>query len=192
MYREQRSLCIYCERRVAEGYLPPRIEVPAQPRSRARPPLGQPLSVLPVVGDLRLGEARPSLSVGRRRCPRAPARGPSARGRRRIHQPRKVYVRADVALPEATRRALDLAIADHPDGARVQRGIINLNHPGPIKARAAALHGERKRMERDLRNRTATREQREERATQLLDQEPHPEFVSIRVAWLRKRLSRGR
>ena len=26
MYREQRSLCIYCERRVAEGYPPPRID----------------------------------------------------------------------------------------------------------------------------------------------------------------------
>ena len=194
MYREQRSLCIYCERRVAEGYPPPRIDhwYPLIPRSRARPPLGQPLSALPVVGDLRLGEARPSLSVRRRRC-HVPwpvdllyedVVGVTSRG--------KVYVRADAALPEATRRALDLAIADHPDGARVQRGIINLNHPGLIKARAAALHGERKRMERDLRNRTATREQREERATQLLDQEPRPEFVGIRVAWLRKRLGRGR
>ena len=194
MYREQRSLCIYCERRVAEGYPTPRIDH------------WYPLSLDPGLALHRDNLYLPCPSS--ETCDSAKRDHPFRWDGADAHVPRpvdllhedvvgftsrgKVYVRADVALPEATRRALDLAIADHPDGARVQRGVINLNHPGPIKAQAAALHGKRKRMERDLRNRTATRKQREERATQLLDQEPRPEFVSIRVAWLRKRLSRGR
>ena len=194
MYREQRSLCIYCERRVAEGYSTPRIDH------------WRPLSLEPALAlhwkNLHL--SCPSLETCDAAKGDRPLRwdntdpdmpwpvdfryedvvGFTSRG--------KIYVRSDVALPKATRRALDLAIADHSGGVRVQRGIINLNHPGLVKARAAALHGERKRMERDFRNRTATREQRDEQATQLLDQEQRPAFVSIRVAWLRKRLGRGR
>ena len=194
MYREQRSLCIYCERRVAEGYPPPRIDH------------WYPLSRNPGLAlcwdNLYLSCRSPET------CDSAKRDHPFRWDGADAHVPwpvnlayedvvgftsrGKIYVRSDVALPEATRRALDLAITDHPDGAHVQRGIINLNDPGLIKARAAAFHGERKRMERDFRNRTATREQRDERATQLLDQERRPAFVSIRVAWLRKRLGRGR
>ena len=70
--------------------------------------------------------------------------------------------------------------------------IVNLNHPALVKAWIAAVRGERKRMERDFENRTATRNEREERATELLGRQPLPEFVSIRVAWLRRTLGRGR
>ena len=104
----------------------------------------------------------------------------------------KIYIRSDVALPDATRRALELALVDRTDGTRDRRGIVDLNHPSLVTARAAALQGERKRMERDFRNRTATREEREARATRRLDQDPRPAFVSIRVAWLRKTLGCGR
>ena len=104
----------------------------------------------------------------------------------------ETYVRSDATLPDAIRRAVELAIADHTDGDRVRRSIVNLNDPALVKARVAAVRGERKRMERDYRNRTATRDQREERAAQLLDRDQLPEFVSIRVAWLRKTLGRGR
>ena len=47
-------------------------------------------------------------------------------------------------------------------------------------------------MERDFRDRTATRNDREDRASQLLGMDQLPGFVSIRVAWLRKALGRGR
>lgn len=104
----------------------------------------------------------------------------------------EIYVRADVALPDATRRALELAIADRPDGAQVRRGIVNLNHPALVAARAAAIDSERTRIARDFKNRTATRGERGVRATHLLGQDPRPAFVSIRVAWLSKRLGRGR
>ena len=104
----------------------------------------------------------------------------------------EIYVRSDVALPDATHQVLELAIADRTDGARVRRSIVNLNDPALVKARVAAVRGERKRMEKDFSNRTATRDEREERASQLLGRGQLPEFVSIRVAWLRKTLGRGR
>ena len=98
----------------------------------------------------------------------------------------EIYVRSDATLPDAIRHAVELAIADHTEGDRMRRSIVNLNDPALVKARVAAVRGERKRMERDYRNRTATRDQREERASQLLGRDQLPEFVSIRVAWLRK------
>ena len=104
----------------------------------------------------------------------------------------EIYVRSDVTLPDAIRRAIELAIAGRTDGDRVRRSIVNLNDPALVKARSAVVRGERKRMEKDFENRTATRDEREERATQLLGREQLPAFVSIRVAWLRKRLGRGR
>ena len=103
----------------------------------------------------------------------------------------EIYVRSDVVLSDATRRALELAIADRPDGAQIRRSIVNLNHPALIAARAAAVDGERMRMNRDFKGRTATTDEREQRATQLLDNDQRPQFVSIRVAWLRNRLRRG-
>ena len=41
-------------------------------------------------------------------------------------------------------------------------------------------------------NRTAPRDERERRATQLLGREQLPAFVSIRVAWLANKLGKGR
>ena len=194
MYREQRSLCIYCEREIGEGYPPPRIDH------------WRPLSVEP---GFALHWKNLYLS-----CP-SPETCDSAKGNRPFrwdaadpHMPWPVdrqyedvvgftsrgdiYVRSDVALSDATRRALGLAIADYIDGARVRRSIVNLNHPALVAARAAAVDGERRRMERDFRNRTATRDQRDELASQLLDRDSRPAFVSIRVAWMRKTLGRGR
>ncbi len=193
MYREQRSLCIYCERRIAEDYPTPRIDH------------WYPLSRDPELAlhwkNLYLSCPRPET------CDSAKADHPFrwADGDSRVPWPvdlryegvvgfttnGEIFVRSDVALPDATRRALQLAIVDGTDGARVRRSIVNLNDPALVKARAAAVRGERKRMERDSRNRTATRDDREERASRLLGRDQLPEFVSIRVAWLRKRLGRG-
>ena len=194
MYREQRSLCIYCERRIAEGHPPPPIDH------------WRPLSLDP---GLALHWKNLYLS-----CPSLETCA-SAKGGRALrwddadpHMPwpvdlryedvvgftslGEIYVRSDVALPDATRRVLELAIADRLDGARVRHGIVNLNHPALVAARAAAFDSERMRMEKDFENRTATWDEREERATQLLDKGLRPVFVSIRVAWLRKKLGRGR
>ena len=104
----------------------------------------------------------------------------------------RMYVRDDVYIDGATRRALELAIDDHQHGGHRRRAILNLNTPELMQRRRAALDRERTRMEKDFENRTATRDEREERAARLLGRGRLPAFVSIRVAWLRQELGRGR
>ena len=194
MYREQRSLCIYCERQIAEGYPPPRIDH------------WQPLSLEPSFAlhwkNLYLSCTKPET------CDSAKGNRPFRWAAADSHMPwpvdlryedvvgftsrGEIYVRSDVTLPDAIRRALELAISDRTDGARVRRSIVNLNDPALVKARSAAVRGERKRLAKDFENRTETRDEREERASQLLGRRQLPEFVSIRVAWLRRTLGRGR
>ena len=194
MYREQRSLCIYCERRLSEGFPPPRIDH------------WRPLSVEPRFAlhwkNLYLSCTTPET------CDSAKGDRPLRWDANDPHMPwpvelqfedvvgftsrGEIYVRSDVALQDAIRQALELAISDRPDAARIRRGIVNLNHSSLVAARAAAIDSERTHIGRDFENRTATREEREARATRRLDQDPRPAFVSIRVAWLRKTLGRGR
>ena len=194
MYGEQRSLCIYCEREIGEGYPPPRID-------HWRPLSGDPGLALHWE-NLYLSCTRPET------CDSAKGDRPLRWDDADCHMPwpvnfryedfvgfttrGEIYVRSDVALPDAVRRALELAIADRADGAQVRRSIVNLNDPALVKARVAAVRGERRRMEKDFKDRHATRNDREERATRLLGQNPRPAFVSIRVAWLRKKRGRGR
>ena len=194
MYREQRSLCIYCERQVTEDYPTPRIDH------------WYPLSRDP---GLALHWRNLYLSCHKlETCDSAKGDHPFRWHDAGSHMPwpvdlryedvvgftsrGEIYVRSDVTLPGAIRRALERAIADRTDGARVRRSIVNLNDPALVKARSAAVRGERKRLAKDFENRTATRDEREERASQLLGRRQLPEFVSIRVASLRKTLGRGR
>ena len=194
MYREQRSLCIYCERQVTEGCPTPRIDH------------WYPLSRDP---GLAMHWRNLYLSCHKlETCDSAKGDHPFRWHDAGSHMPwpvdlryedvvgftsrGEIYVRSDVPLPDATRRALERAIADRTDGARVRRSIVNLNDPALVKARSAAVRGERKRLAKDFENRTATRDEREERASQLLGRRQLPEFVSIRVASLRKTLGRGR
>ncbi len=194
MYREQRSLCIYCERQVTEDYPTPRIDH------------WYPLSRDP---GLALHWRNLYLSCHKlETCDSAKGDHPFRWHDAGSHMPwpvdlryedvvgftsrGEIYVRSDVTLPDAIRRALERAIADRTDGARVRRSIVNLNDPALVKARSAAVRGERKRLAKDFENRTATRDEREERASQLLGRRQLPEFVSIRVASLRKTLGRGR
>ena len=191
MYREQRSLCIYCERRVTEDPTP-RIDH-WYPLSRDRElalhwdnlylscPSPETCDSAKDDHPFRWDDASMPWPVD---FPYEVVVGFTSRG--------EIYIRSDVALPDATRRALELALAGHIDGARVRRGIVNLNHPALVEARAAAIDSERIRIERDFEDRTATRDQRDERSIQLLGQDQRPAFVSIRVAWLRKTLGRGR
>ena len=158
LYREQRSLCIYCERRISEGFPSPRIDhwraLSVEPTFALHWKNLYLSCTTPETCDsaksdrsLRWDDADPHLPW--------PAElryedvvGFTSRG--------EIYVRSDVALPDATRRALELAISDRPDGARVRRGIVNLNHPALVAARAAAIDSERTRIAREFENRTAT------------------------------------
>ena len=194
MYREQHSLCIYCERRIAEVYPLPRID--HWRPSSLNPGLAlhwknlylscpSPDTCDSAKADrsLRWDDADPDMPWPVDR-PYEDVVGFTSRG--------EIYVRSDVALSDSTRQALELVIADRCDGAHVRRTIVNLNHPALVAARVTAIKVERKRLETDFKNRTATRDDREVRATRLLDEVERPQFVSIRVAWLRKRIGRGR
>lgn len=104
----------------------------------------------------------------------------------------EMYVRDDAHMNEATRKALELAVDDQQHGGTQRRAILNLNHPTLVAARQAALDSEQKRLLQEFENGTATNEEREERANQLLAREQLPAFLSIRVSWLRRQLGRGR
>lgn len=188
MYGEQRSLCVYCERRVEESYPAPRIE-----------------HWYPISDDhLALHWKNLYLSCSKLdTCDSAKADHPFRWGNDDIHMPwpaefryedfvgfttrGEVYVRSDVTLPDGVRQALELAIGDN-----VHRGVVNLNDPALVKARAAAVRGERRRMEKEVEEGTVASDEREERASRLLGRGKLPEFVSIRVAWLRKKMGKGR
>ena len=195
MYDEQRSLCIYCERLITENDDSiPRIEH------------WHPLSLDP---QRALHWKNLYLSCHfLETCDSAKGDRPFRWEETDPHMPwptdlqyenfigftsrGEIYVRSDVALSEATRRALELAIADCPDNTCTRSAIVNLNHPALVAARAAAISNERTRLARDFKNRTASNDEREERAKEILAQNPRPAFVSVRVAWLRKKLGKGR
>jgi uncharacterized protein (TIGR02646 family) len=194
MYREQRSICIYCERTIQEGHPAPRIDH------------WKPLSANQ---DQALRWKNLHLS-----CPFS-GTCDDAKGQRPLKwddaepdlpwpidfayekvlgftSEGEIYVRSDVNLDEAIRRALKLAVGEPEDNNQRDNTILNLNHPSLIAARRAELDREKLRLERDYNGRTATRQDREQRAHELERKNPLPQFVSIRVAWLRKMIGKGR
>lgn len=192
MYGEQGSLCVYCERELSEYDGPPHVE-------HWRPLSGDP--------DHALHWDNLYLS-----CPTMDTCD-GAKGGRRLKDDAdpddlswpteldyerlvgftslgEMCVRDDAHMDDATRRALELAIDDRQHGGIRRRSLLNLNHPTLVAARSAALDSERNWLE-EFDNGTATADEREQRATELLDREQLPPFVSIRVSWLRRRLGRG-
>lgn len=193
MYREQRSICVFCERQVAERHPEPRIDH-WKPLSvdhefalhwknlyLSCPSLGTcddakrdtPLrcedgdSDLPWPTDLHYENLLGFTSAG------------------------EIYMRTDANVDDDVRKAVALAIDKQPRGTGYRPAILNLNHPALVAARAAAIDAERERIEREFAGRTATRPEREQVATTLLRKNPFPPFVSVRVAWLRKSLGMG-
>ncbi|MEM7584146.1 MAG: hypothetical protein AAF560_12235 [Acidobacteriota bacterium] len=194
LYREQGALCVYCERDLVERHPEPRIDH------------WRPLSLNP---ELALHWENLYLA-----CP-ADDTCDGRKGNRPLKWDKgdpdlpwptelayedivgftslgEIFVRADAVIDDATRKALQLAIEDQLDGGRVRKAILDLNHPAIVAARAAALDSERKRLEKDYENETASGPDREKRADALLERSRRPAFVSIRAAWLRKALGKGR
>jgi hypothetical protein len=103
-----------------------------------------------------------------------------------------MYVRSDAPLNDAQRNALLLAIGLPHDNNMKDNGILNLNHPALVAARAAAIDSERSRLERDYKGKTANKADRQARAHTMLGEQPLRAYVSIRVGWLFKTLGAGR
>ena len=193
MNGEQGSICVYCERRLAESASPPPVEhwrplhaVPefaihwnnlylscATRNTCDDRKGGQPLKADSTDRDL------PWPTEFAYEC----VVGFTSGGR--------MYVRNDVELADATRRALELAIDDVWHDGRRRKSILNLNHPSLLEARRASLDSEQARLERKSSQHVQSSDERTDRAAQILGQDPRPEHVSIRVAWLLNSLGRG-
>ena len=193
MYGEQGSLCVYCEQELSESDPRPHVEH-WRPRSRQLEyalhwrNLYLSCSTKDTCGDckgnqpLRGDDADPDLPW------------PTELDYERLvgfTSGGEIFVRGDVRMDDAIRRALELAIEDRQHDGRRSRAILNLNHPTLVAARREALDIEQERM-KDFQNRAATKDEREERACQLLGRGQLPAFLSIRVAYLRDMLGRGR
>ena len=194
MHGEQGSICVYCEQRLEENESPPIVE-------HWRPLSGAPEYAIHW-HNLYLSCPSPEScdgSKGARRL-RADDGDPELpwptefayEGIVGYGRGGDMYVRDDVQIDGKARKALELAIDDGEQGGVRRKAILNLNHPTLVESRRAALDSERTKLERDVGHRTASPEERTERATELLGQNPLPEHISIRVAWLRKSLGRGR
>ena len=193
MYGEQGSICVFCERRLAEDLSPPHVD--HWRPLRAVPEFaihwnnlylscatrntcdirkgGQPLKAEDTDPDL------PWPTEFAYEC----VVGFTSGGR--------MYVRSDVDLSDATRSALELAIDDDWHDGRRRNSILNLNHPSLVEARRASLDSERIRLERKSSKTAQSSDERTVRTAQILGQAPRPEHVSIRVAWLLDTLGRG-
>lgn len=194
LYQEQGAICIYCEQRVEEGSPTPRIDH-WRPRNHS-PELALKWQ------NLHLSCATPETCDCRKRG--LPLRwndtdddlpwpsefayedvlGFTSRG--------EIYVRTDANLDAARRKALELALDDCLDGNTKRPAILNLNHPTLVAARAAALDSERTKLQKEFEEATVSRDERAQRANALVASDPLPQFVSIRVAWLKKTLGKGR
>ena len=195
MYNEQRSICVYCERRIKEAHPIPRIE-----------------HWHPLSKNCELAICWKNLYLScptRKTCDSRKGDRPLEWDEQKKPLPwpvefayedklsftrlGEVYVRNDVLVDEATRQALKLAIGEQP--LNIQSGenqsVLNLNHPALVRARKAALDAERNRMKKNFPNQHVTIEKRREQATEILRKKTLPPFVSIRVAWLRKTLGKG-
>ncbi len=184
MYREQGCICVYCERRVEEGHPAPRIDH-WRPLSKSHDRAMHWKNLYLACPSLdTCDETKGDRSLKRNDadsdlpwpadCAYENFVGFTSLG--------EIYVRADIALDDATREALELAITT----------ILNLNHSALVAARAAAINGERDRLRKDYPNKRAPTSDRRQRAQEILAKSTLLPFVSIRVAWLRKRVGTGR
>ena len=193
MHGEQGSICVYCEGRLAENESPPHVE--------HWRPLSGALEYAIHWHNLYLSCPSPATCDTRKgaRSLKADDADPELPWPTELAYERIVgygrggdmYVREDVQIDGKVRKALELAIDDGEHAGERRRAILNLNHPTLMESRRAALDSERTRLARHFGQRTASREERAERATELLGRNPLPEHVSIRVAWLQKTLGRG-
>ena len=193
LYGEQGSICVYCERRLSEDASPPHVEH------------WRPLSAAPELAfhwnNLYLSCTTGSTCESRKgsRPLKADDADPDLPWPTEFAYECVVgftsaghmYVRKDVDINNATRRALELAIDDSRQDGELRSSILNLNHPTLLEARRASLDSERERLKRNSVQHFQSNEERHVRATQILDQDPRPEHVSIRVAWLLETLGQG-
>ncbi|MBC8745098.1 MULTISPECIES: hypothetical protein [Paraburkholderia] len=194
LYDEQGALCVYCERRVAEGHPSPRID-------HWRPLAANPDLALHWRNLYLSCASETTCDCRKHDSPfRADDRDPDLPWP--VEHPYErcvgftslgeIYVRSDAPLDDAQRQALKVAVGVPHDKETNDNGTLNLNHPAIVAARAAAVDSERSRLRRDYKDARASQADRDDRSEQLLRERPLKEFVSIRVRWLTQSLGKAR
>ncbi len=103
----------------------------------------------------------------------------------------EVYVRADANISPEIRGALEAAIGrPERDEDDVPTGILRLNNRTLRAARVAAIDQERTRLAREFGAESASRGDREARASEMLRRDIYPSYVSVRVGYLRRTLGK--
>ncbi len=178
LFVEQRHLCIFCERTIAEGEPPPPID--------HWNPLGQFLLEVFEWNNLHLSCRTVDTCDDRKQSVALNLPWPvnfkyedvlgfTSGGR--------MYVRNDAALQPQLRKALELALDDQT-GPPVVRSTLNLNQPALRAAREAAIEAEETPV--------PTPEQRRQRVAALLEQSRRDGFFSARLAALNDQLGVGK
>lgn len=104
----------------------------------------------------------------------------------------ELYVRADAPLDESMRQSLACALHGLTVGDRTESAILCLNAPALVAARKAAVDKQKTRLNQQFPDRHASKEDRAALADKLLSTDSLPAFVSIRVAYLRGTLGKGK
>lgn len=192
LYREQHHLCAYCERRIGEVGETPRIDhwrpLNREPQEALNwKNLYLSCSVKGTCDDAKGGKAL----AWRAADPSLP--WPTVQHYEDwvgFTSGGEMYARTSV--PATQRQALENAIREAPTPGLDGPAALNLNDRVLVEARKAAIDSERTSLRKAVGDRYATREEREARASAHLGQSPYPEYVSVRVAWLRRTLGDGR
>lgn len=194
LYREQRYLCVYCERQLAEEPEPPPIE---HWRALNRAPQDA-LNW----ENLYLSCPSPDTCDGAKggewlawESADVPLPWPTEVAYESwfgFTSGGEMYVRSQAPLTTEQRRALELAVTYWDDEGQQQHSILNLNHPALVAARKAVIDSERSRIEREYPNRRAPEAARRARAANLLQGPKYLAFVGVRVALLERALGKGR
>lgn len=183
LFAEQRFLCVYCERQIDEVHPPPPID--------HWNPLSSFLMQVFDWNNLHLSCRSIDTCDDRKKSEALHLPWPvnfkyedvvgfTSGGR--------MYVRTDVTVAPQVRQALVVALDDQPGPPNI-RSTLNLNHPALRAARAAAIESEEVLVEGQPPMPAA---QRQQRATALLSQARHNDFISARVAYLQGELGVGR
>lgn len=179
LFVEQRYLCIYCERQIAEAYPPPHVA--------HWNPLSLFLQEVFDWNNLHLSCLALDTCDDRQKDNALNLPWPASFRYEDVlgfTSGGRMYVRTDVPVPPQLRQALELALEDQP-GPPIARSTLNLNQPSLREARAAAIETEEGEP-------PATPAQRQQRVAALLAQARRENFFSARLATLTGQLGVGR
>lgn len=189
LHREQKGLCVYCERKLPEPGLEGK---DARAGTTGIGPVAhwEPIACAPAEAldwdNLHLSCSSNTTCDGAQKNRSLGLPVPS----RENYEDSLEYdsygnIKARASLREGLRMPLKAAI-----GTEAEPGLLNLNCRTPRDARVAALKRLKMELEKANSNKQVSREHLLQRASALLDLDPFPALVSLKVGWLLRQASR--